>query len=165
MNLKFATLAVAIPLAFSVLPTTVQAAGGASGPVVAFAVQGQLGEIVMNPYKIAPLTAVIRNGGYVIEDASVRIVPKKDGADLKYNVSKRQLMTHAGIPVFGLYPDYVNTVEVTYTRNFNGKKEKISESYQMYAPPVYTATNGMKSQKSTMFKTKVNAVDPAFKDR
>lgn len=165
MNLKFATLAVTIPLAFSVLPTTVQAAGGASGPVVAFAVQGQLGEIVMNPYKIAPLTAVIRNGGYVIEDASVRIVPKKDGADLKYNVSKRQLMTHAGIPVFGLYPDYVNTVEVTYTRNFNGKKEKISESYQMYAPPVYTATNGMKSQKSTMFKTKVNAVDPAFKDR
>lgn len=92
MNLKFATLAVAIPLAFSVLPTTVQAAGGASGPVVAFAVQGQLGEIVMNPYKIAPLTAVIRNGGYVIEDASVRIVPKKDGADLKYNVSKRQLI-------------------------------------------------------------------------
>lgn len=165
MNLKLASLAVAIPLAFTVLPATVQAASGASGPTVAFAVQGQLGEIVMNPYKIAPLTAVIRNGGYVIENASVRIVPKEGGADLKYNVSKRQLMTHAGIPVFGLYPDYVNTVEVTYTRNFNGKKEKISESYQMYAPPVYTATNGMKSQKSTMFKTKVNAVDPAFKDR
>ena len=40
------------------------ASGGASGPRVTFAPQGKLGEIIVNPYKIAPLTASIKNGGY-----------------------------------------------------------------------------------------------------
>ena len=122
-----------------------QASEAMSGPKVGFIAQGNIGEVVMNPYDIAPLTAVIRNGGYTLEDATVRIVPKKDGQEIKYG----------GIPVFGLYPDYVNTVEVTYTRNDNGKKEKFSESYTMYAPAVFQATNGIPSLKSSMFKTKV----------
>ncbi len=33
----------------------------------------------MNPYDIAPLTAVIRNGGYQLRDVHVRIVPKENG--------------------------------------------------------------------------------------
>ena len=106
---------------------TAAAAGGSSGPRVTFAAQGKLGEIIVNPYKIAPLTAIIKNGGYEITEATVRIVPKKGGQEIKYKVSRKQLLTHAGIPVFGLYADYNNKVEVTYTRKFHGKTEKISE--------------------------------------
>ena len=160
---KLTSVALAVAMATAAL--SAQASEAMSGPNVGFIAQGNIGEVVMNPYDIAPLTAVIRNGGYTLEDATVRIVPKKDGQEIKYNVSKRQLLTHGGIPVFGLYPDYVNTVEVTYTRNDNGKKEKFSESYTMYAPAVFQATNGIPSLKSSMFKTKVNKADPAFGDR
>ena len=102
------------------------AMGGASGANVTYAVQGHIGEVVWNPYKIAPLTAVIRNGGYELKDVHVRIVPKTGGQEIAYDVSRRELLTHAGVPVFGLYPDYVNTVEVSYTRVFQGKEEKFA---------------------------------------
>ena len=141
------------------------ASGGASGPAVTYAVQGNIGEVIVNPYKVAPLTAVIRNGGYELKDVEVRIVPKMNGQEIKYKVSDRQLKTNAGIPVFGLYPDYLNTVEVSYTRLFNGKAEKFSDTYQFYAPPVYTRSNGMPRQKGTMFDTEVHTVHPDFKDR
>ena len=68
--------------------------------------------------------------------------------------------------VFGLYPDYVNTIEVTYTRiDAKGEKKDIKESYQVYAPPVYGEVNGSPSLKSTMFDTTVVKVDPKYKDR
>ena len=138
------------------LPLAVQAAGGPSGPKVKYQVQGQLGEVVVNPYRVAPLTAIIRNGGYTVKDATVRIVPKKNGQEIKYHVSDVELLTHSGIPVFGLYPDYVNTVEVAYTRVTNGdkpKKEKISESYKIYAGPAYAPSNGTTALKSGLFHT------------
>ena len=130
-----------------------------------FAVQGNIGEVVVNPYDVAPLTAVIRNGGYELKDVEVRIVPKLNGQEIKYKVSDRQLKTNAGIPVFGLYPDYINTVEVKYTRLHAGKAETFKESYQFYAPPVYTRSNGTRNQKGTMFDTEVIKVHPDFKDR
>ena len=144
---------------------TAMASGGASGPAVNFAVQGNIGEVVVNPYDVAPLTAVIRNGGYELKDVEVRIVPKLNGQEIKYKVSDRQLKTNAGIPVFGLYPDYINTVEVKYTRLHAGKAETVKESYQFYAPPVYTRSNGTRNQKGTMFDTEVIKVHPDFKDR
>ena len=144
---------------------TAMASGGASGPAVNFAVQGNIGEVVVNPYDVAPLTAVIRNGGYELKDVEVRIVPKLNGQEIKYKVSDRQLKTNAGIPVFGLYPDYINTVEVKYTRLHAGKAETFKESYQFYAPPVYTRSNGTRIQKGTMFDTEVIKVHPDFKDR
>lgn len=52
------------------------ASGGSSGPHVSFGTQGHIGEIIVNPYNIAPLTAIIRNGGYELTEATVRIVPK-----------------------------------------------------------------------------------------
>ncbi len=149
-----------------VLPiSAARAAGGPSGPKVAFSGGGKIGEVIVNPYRIAPLTAIIRNGGYVLTQAHVRIVPKKGGQEIAYDVSRRELLTHAGIPVFGLYPDYTNTVEVTYTRVFNGKSEKISESYRIRTAPVYTDVNGSASDTQVMFKTKVNKVSPKFADR
>ena len=159
-TVKVLTIAVAAACAAG----AAMAMGGASGANVTYAVQGHIGEVVWNPYKIAPLTAVIRNGGYELKDVHVRIVPKMGGQEIAYDVSRRQLLTHAGVPVFGLYPDYVNTVEVSYTRVFQGKEEKFEDRYQFYAPPVYTMSNGTPMQ-TTMFNAKPEKVDPAFKDR
>ncbi|WP_430523177.1 aryl-sulfate sulfotransferase N-terminal domain-containing protein, partial [Salmonella enterica] len=39
-----------------------------------------------------------------------------NGQEIAYKVNNKYLLTYGGIPVFGLYPDYVNTVEVEYTR-------------------------------------------------
>ena len=35
------------------LPGLVAASGGPSGPAVTFAVQGNIGEVIVNPYKLA----------------------------------------------------------------------------------------------------------------
>ena len=113
MSMLFRLSALAVAASLSV---GAYAMGGASGPKTTYQVQGHLGEIVVNPYKIAPLTAVIRNGGYQIEDARVTILPKPEGVEISYKVSPRMLLTHGGVPVFGLYPDYVNKVKVDYTR-------------------------------------------------
>ncbi len=148
------------------ISSAVLAAGGSSGPAVKYAKQGQIGEVVTNPYRIAPLTAIIRSGGFKLDNVKVRIVPKNNGSEISYKVDRSEVMTHGGIPVFGLYPDYVNTVEVSYTRiDPRGAKKDISESYKIYAPPVYTEGNGTVSQKSTMFDTKVVKMSKEFKDR
>ena len=160
------TVAAGVIAAMTLAAGTALAAGGSSGPNVKYAKQGQIGEIITNPYKIAPLTAIIRSGGYKLENVKVHIVPKTGGSDIAYTVDKSEVLTHGGIPVFGLYPDYVNTVEVSYTRiALTGEKKNISESYKIYAPPVYTEVNGTVSMKSTMFDTTVVKADPKFKDR
>ena len=97
--------------------------------VVGFAKQGDLGEVIVIPYKISPLTAVIKNGGYELLTAHVRVVPKDGGQEIAYDVSKAQLLTHAGIPVFGLYADYSNKVEVKYSYRFDGKEVKGEHTY------------------------------------
>ena len=141
------------------------ASGGSSGPHVAYLAQGHLGEIIVNPYRIAPLTAVIRNGGYVVRNVTVRIVPKAGGQELTYKVSDANVRNHGGVPVFGLYPDYVNTVEVEYDRVFHGKTEHFKDTYQFYTAPVFLRSNGLNSQSHTTFDVKVEKTDPAFKDR
>ena len=63
------------------------------------------GEIVVNPYKIAPLTAVIKNGGYQLKDATVRVVPKQGGQEISYKVTDTLLRAHrrhSGDTVFTL---------------------------------------------------------------
>ena len=114
-------LASAVCASLALVADVSVASGGPSGPAVAFRSTGNIGEVIVNPYKVSPLTAVIRNGGYEIHNAVVRIVPKKGGQEIKYEVGDRQILNHGGIPVFGLYADYLNTVEVEYDRVFNGK--------------------------------------------
>ena len=164
---KINTIAAACTaLCLGLAAQSVMAAGGASGATVRYAKQGQIGEVISNPYRVAPLTAIIRSGGFRLDNVKVRIVPKKNGSEVKYAVDRTEVLTHGGIPVFGLYPDYVNTVEVSYTRiDATGEKKDISETYKLYAPPVYTEVNGTVSQKSTMFNTTVKTVAPEFKDR
>lgn len=93
------------------------AMGGGSGLATNYIMQGHIGEVMMNPYGIAPLTAVIRDGGYDLSNVVVKIQPKLNGQTIEYKVSRTELLTHGGVPVFGLYPDYVNMVEVSYTRH------------------------------------------------
>ena len=163
-KIKFCLTAAAAAVLLQLPLAPAMASGGPSGPNVTYPVQGHIGEVIVNPYKVAPLTAVIRNGGYEITDASVKIVPKNNGVTIAYKVSEQQLKTHAGIPVFGLYPDYMNTVEVSYTRHFQGKSEKFTESYRFYAPAIYTASTGMPNQVKP-FDIEVLKVAPEFKDR
>jgi len=147
-------------------PSTAFAVGGPSGLKLDYTVTGKIGEVVMNPYGIAPLTAVIKNGGYDIHNAKVTIVPKEGGQTISYKVNDKHVRTHGGIPIFGLYPDYVNTVEVEYDRTNIDKTESIKESYKMYAPAVYTDPTGLPLQKGAFFGSiKVSKVDPEFKDR
>ena len=164
-------------LVAAVLPGTVLAFGanGGSGGHVGYKTVGQIGDVITDPYGMAPLTAVIENGGYALKDVTVRIVPKEGGQEIKYKVGDRQLLTHGGIPVFGLYADHVNTVEVSYTRIKGGTEtKKIEESYRIYTPPVHAKFAQVmdKRMKGNPRKNnhgfigiKVKKVDPEFSDR
>ncbi|CAD7289048.1 aryl-sulfate sulfotransferase [Campylobacter suis] len=154
------SVAVASALLLGMGTTNALAVGGASGPV-SYKSVGKLGAVVVNPYKLAPLTAVIKNGGYDITDAKITVKAKGDkGLDIKYDVSDKQILTHGGIPVWGLYPDHVNKVEVSYKRN----GEAISETYDIYAAPVFMNSTGT-SQKSLLPKANIVKMDAKFKDR
>ncbi|MBE2985026.1 aryl-sulfate sulfotransferase [Campylobacter sp. RM9344] len=142
--------------------TTALAIGGPSGAHIDYAIPGQLGEVVVNPYDTAPLTAVIKNGGYTIKDAKVTVVPKPGGQVISYKVADKHLRTHGGIPVFGMYPDYQNTIEVEYTKIYKGVEEKIKETYKIYAPAIYLESTGMPNQKGALFD-KIEVVKPASK--
>ena len=166
MQVKKTFLSVACAVAALTVSSGAFAIGGASGPHVTYPTTGKIGAVNMNPYGIAPLTAVIRNGGYTLTDVTVRIVPKQGGQEIKYKVSDTQVRTHGGIPVFGLYPDYRNTVEVSYTKFANGKSEKVTnEKYRIYAGPANLRTAGYAGVDSAFPKAEVKKMDPAFSDR
>ena len=162
MNLRLSLVAATTSFLFA---GAAFAVGGSSGPHVTYPTSGKIGAVIMNPYKIAPLTAVIRNGGYILSDITVRIVPKEGGQEIKYKVSDAQARTHGGIPVFGLYGGYRNTVEVSYTRTLSGKSEPVKETYKIYAQPVSLQQAGYAGITDSFFKAEVKKVDPEFKDR
>ena len=166
MQVKKTFLSAACAVAALTVSSGAFAIGGASGPHVTYPTTGKIGAVNMNPYGIAPLTAVIGNGGYELRNASVRIVPKPNGQEIAYSVADRLCRTHGGIPVFGLYPDYRNTVEVSYTKFANGKSEKITnEKYRIYAGPANLRTAGYAGVDSAFPKAEVKKMDPAFSDR
>ena len=159
------TLLGAALAAAMLFPLSAFAIGGPSGPKIEHRVTGKIGEVIVNPYEIAPLTAVIKNGGYVLRDASVRIVPKEGGVEIKYKVADNKLLTYGGIPIFGLYPDYFNTVEVSYTRISGSKRERVeNEVYKFHAPALFGQPSGL-ANTTAFFEVKVKKVDPEFKDR
>ncbi|MDO5046388.1 aryl-sulfate sulfotransferase [Campylobacter sp.] len=146
--------------------TSALALGGPSGAALDYQVAGKLGGVYMDPYGLSPLSAVIMNGGYVIEDATVKILPKKGGEILSYKVGPQSLKTYGGIPVVGLYANYQNEVEVEYTRIFKGEKEKIKETYKIYTAPYYQTMIGTSGANAAPYKeVKVHKVDAEFKDR
>ncbi len=70
---------------------------------------------------------------------------------ISYDVANKHLRTHGGIPVFGMYADYQNTVEVEYTKTYKGKEERIKDTYKIYAPAIYLEATGHPSQKGALF--------------
>ncbi|NLK67474.1 MAG: aryl-sulfate sulfotransferase [Campylobacteraceae bacterium] len=164
---KILSSAVVAGLLLTVGATQALAIGGASGPRTDYVLQGKLGAVKANPYGIAPLTAIISNGGYDIKDVTVRIVPKPGGQEIKYKVANKHLLTHGGIPVFGMYADYQNTVEVEYTRIYKGQEEVIKEDYKIYAPAVWSNGSGLRGQKSAFFDSIEITKEPTekFADR
>ncbi|MFC3136674.1 aryl-sulfate sulfotransferase [Shewanella submarina] len=90
--------------------------------------QGQLGFVYVDPYDFSPLVAVIDLGGKTISDVEVSVKGKgKKGIDIDYPVSLTQLNTHNGIPVFGMYPDHLNEIEVSYKL----KGKQVKETYKI----------------------------------
>jgi hypothetical protein len=119
-----------------------------------------LGAIIVNPYKIAPLTAIIRDGGLAISNARVRVLAKGEkGLDIHYEVKNTSLWTYGGIPVFGLYPDYQNQVEIAY--DLNGKRHQ--ELVQIYAPAVRLPV--VANQSAVLPEVKPIKVAPLLKNR
>lgn len=148
------------------MPTQGLAIGGPSGAKIDYLMTEKLGEVVVNPYGIAPLTAIIKNGGYTLKDATVTIVPKKGGQTISYKVNDKHIRTHGGIPVFGLYADYYNTVKVSYTKIYNKKEVKEEATYNIYAPAVFVDPDGTYLQKGGLFSSvEVKKVDKGFEDR
>ena len=143
------------------------AGSGPSGPSLDYIIQGKIGEVVVNPYKIAPLTAVIKNGGYELSKVHVKIEPKAGGQLIEYDVGAQALRNHGGIPVFGLYPDYYNQVTVSYEKKAAGKSEQVrDEVYKFWAPGLYAEASGGTRQRGGFFSSvEVQKSDPAFADR
>lgn len=147
------------------LPNVAFAVGGPSGAKLTYKMMGQLGEVIVNPYGIAPLTAVIKNGGYTLTNVKVTVEGKgKGGVPISYDVSDGLVKTYGGIPIFGLYADYKNSVKVEYTKQHGNKTENIKETYKIYAAPVFGQVNGFVN--GVFFsKIDVKKVSSEFKDR
>ncbi len=120
-----------------------------------------LGNVIVNPYGYSPLTAVINRKTQNPTDIKVTVKGKgENGVDITYDVGRSSLLTNDGIPVFGLYPDYRNTVIVSY--KLDGKP--ITDTYSILTSPIQV--NYMDTRNITALPTpKVTKVDPAFKDR
>ncbi|EAC1839238.1 aryl-sulfate sulfotransferase [Campylobacter lari] len=148
-------------------PNLALAVGGASGAKIDYQVQGQIGAIKLNPYGLSPLSAVIVDGGYELSDVSVTIVPKPNGQTVSYKVSPNKIKTYGGIPIFGLYPSYFNTVKVSYTKSAFGKSEKVvDEVYKIATGGVNIEPSGSLMQRGVPFeKVEVLKVDKEFEDR
>ncbi|ACM63894.1 aryl-sulfate sulfotransferase [Campylobacter lari] len=148
-------------------PNLALAVGGASGAKIDYQVQGQIGAIKLNPYGLSPLSAVIVDGGYELSDVSVTIVPKPNGQTIFYKVSSNKIKTYGGIPIFGLYPSYFNTVKVSYTKSAFGKSEKVvDEVYKIATGGVNIEPSGSLMQRGVPFeKVEVLKVDKEFEDR
>ncbi|HEA8110024.1 aryl-sulfate sulfotransferase [Campylobacter lari] len=149
------------------VPNLALAVGGASGAKIDYQVQGQIGAIKLNPYGLSPLSAVIVDGGYELSDVSVTIVPKPNGQTISYKVSPNKIKTYGGIPIFGLYPSYFNTVKVSYTKSAFGKSEKVvDEVYKIATGGVNIEPSGSLMQRGVPFeKVEVLKVDKEFEDR
>lgn len=130
-------------------PNALMAMGGPSGAKIDWQIQGQIGAIKMNPYGLSPLTAIIMDNGYVLSDIKVTIVPKPNGQTISYNVNSKMAKTYGGIPIFGLYPSYLNTVKVSA----NGKSQKvIDEIYKITTPWASIEPSGSTDQRETPFE-------------
>ncbi|MDR3177831.1 MAG: aryl-sulfate sulfotransferase, partial [Campylobacteraceae bacterium] len=152
---KVLSSAIIAGLILSVSSAALFAAGGGSGTKT-YKGEGKIGAVVMNPFDIAPLTAVIKSGGYKLTNVKVVVEGKEGGGlPISYGVSDNKVLLYGGIPVWGMYPDYQNRVNVSYAlHNVNGSVQNVKETYTIYAPPVNLYGSGTK-QKRVLPEAKV----------
>ncbi|WOT04455.1 aryl-sulfate sulfotransferase [Shewanella youngdeokensis] len=158
MKKSVVSLIIASALLVAATPSHAAKAFNPSAPIKA---QGQLGTVFVDAYGVAPQTAVIDLGGFKIEAAKVVVHGKgKDGIDIKYDVDHADILNHNGVPIFGLYADFNNTVTLTYTKS--GKK--VTEDYRIYTAPRVSGTpsDGMRNNAPVIQPVKVA---DEFKDR
>ncbi|EYH82164.1 arylsulfotransferase [Salmonella enterica subsp. enterica serovar Heidelberg str. N4496] len=71
---------------------------------------------------VFPLTAIINKANHNVQNVKVTVLGKGEkGIPISYDVGPQAINTHDGIPVFGLYPDYVNKVKVDWTEEGKNK--------------------------------------------
>ena len=120
-----------------------------------------LGNVIVNPYGYSPLTAVINRNTKQPTDIKVTVKGKPNGGiDITYDVGRSTLLSNDGIPVFGLYPDYRNTVVVSY--KLDGKK--ITDTYSIITPAL-TMPYMDNRNITALPQPKVTKLDPKFKNR
>lgn len=164
---KMLSSALVAGLILSVTPSIILAAGGSSGPTTNYKSVGQIGAVQMDPYGVAPLTALIRSAGFSLTDVMVTVKGKGDsGIPITYKVANNKILQNGGIPVWGLYPDYQNSVEVSYKKSQAGATpQDVKETYTIYAPPVTVYGSGT-GQKTTLPKAVVvKPADKSVKDK
>ncbi|WOT05383.1 aryl-sulfate sulfotransferase [Shewanella youngdeokensis] len=121
-----------------------------------------IGTIYMNKYGYAPLTAVVDIPSQrVLTDVNVTVLAKGDnGVDIHYKVSPQELLQHSGIPVFGLYADYQNKVQIDWKEG--GKQQ--SHVFNMRTGGVKFTPAANARSSSLQGEVKIKATDK-FKDR
>ena len=77
------------------------AMGGPSGAAVGMPAQGHIGEVIVNPYKIAPLTAIVRTGGYVVKTPACALCRRRAAArsPIKFPIVRFARMPASRLPV------------------------------------------------------------------
>ncbi|WP_223231995.1 aryl-sulfate sulfotransferase N-terminal domain-containing protein, partial [Salmonella enterica] len=89
--------------------------------------QEKIGEVVMNPYDIAPLTAVIRNGGYQLRDGHVRVVTQKKRQGNADKINNKKLFKYGGVSLFCFFPGFFKNLLSLYKKKQGRKKQKIKK--------------------------------------
>ncbi|MDO6776639.1 aryl-sulfate sulfotransferase [Shewanella sp. 3_MG-2023] len=119
-----------------------------------------LGYIIHNPYENAPLTALVTLNGHKISNVDVTIHAKGEtGVSINYQVDDMRVMDEGGVPIFGLYPAFMNTFTVKWTED--GKSR--SHEYQMLTPDIDMGFSESQWAKAPIIE--VEHVDADFKDR
>ncbi|USD37995.1 aryl-sulfate sulfotransferase [Ferrimonas sp. SCSIO 43195] len=156
MKKHLISLSVVAALGVSTLATTVNAAGFKPAPAA-----GNLGAMLVNPYGNSPLTAILDLGGKFPTDVKVEVQGKgKNGVAIRYPVGPQTINTYDGIPVFGLYANFKNTVTVSY--QLQGKP--VSETYQVLTGAI--SNDYLDNRNITaMQEVKVKTVAKGFEDR
>lgn len=119
-----------------------------------------LGYIIHNPYENAPLTALVTLNGHRISDVDVTVHAKGEmGVSINYQVDEMRVMNEGGVPIFGLYPAFMNTFTVKWIED--GKQQ--SHDYKMLTPDIDMGFSESQWAKAPIVE--VEHVDADFKDR
>lgn len=87
-----------------------------------------------NPYEFCPLTAVILFESPVVSEATITVLGKEPAGNISHTfpAEKQHIL-----PIYGLYPDYENTVEIVLA---NGQKGIVKIQTEPLLPDVPIAT-------------------------